>query len=307
MSSGSSFTISGRTCRSACWPRVGAAGAGDLRQHLATDAARRGRRYRRQPGAPPLAGRWADMGAAGDTVAGDRDPADDAGQVMRPYELGSSVSGYSSKQEATMKLSRRDFVKRAGASTALAGLSSMGRSGAGSASRGARKAGRTRNPAHPRHTAAVPLGAVRQGCATHAGQAAAPARGRAERRHHPDRRHGLRRHQRLRRPDQHAHPRAGGERGPEVHPLPHHRALLADAPGAAHRPQPSLGRHGQHHRDGHHGARLQLDPPEHCGHHPGDPAAERLQHRRLRQDAPDAGLGGEHLRPLRPLADRRRL
>jgi hypothetical protein len=32
----------------------------------------RRRRYRRQPGAPPLAGRWADLGAAGDTVAGNR-------------------------------------------------------------------------------------------------------------------------------------------------------------------------------------------------------------------------------------------
>ena len=77
--------------------------------------------------------------------------------------------------------------------------------------------------------------------------------------------------------------------------------------GAAHRAQPSLRRHGQHHRDGHHRARLQLDPPEHRGHHPRDAAAEWLQHRRVRQDAPDAGLGGEHLRPLRPLADRRRL
>ena len=57
----------------------------------------------------------------------------------------------------------------------------------------------------------------------------------------------------------------------------------------------------------HHRARLQLDPPEQRGHDPGDAAAERLQHGRVRQDAPDAGLGGEHLRALRPLADRRRL
>ena len=38
---------------------------------------------------------------------------------------------------------------------------------------------------------------------------------------------------------------------------------------------------------------------------PRDVAAERLQHGRLRQDASDAGLGGEHLGAVRPLADRR--
>ena len=31
-------------------------------------------------------------------------------------------------------------------------------------------------------------------------------------------------------------------RGPALHPLPHHRALLADPRGADHRPQPPLGR-----------------------------------------------------------------
>ena len=33
-------------------------------------------------------------------------------------------------------------------------------------------------------------------------------------------------------------------------PLPHHGAVLADPPGAADRPQPPLGGHGRHHRDG---------------------------------------------------------
>ena len=47
---------------------VGARWAGDLRQHLAFDAAHRGRRHRRQPGAPSFAGRRADLGAAGDAV-----------------------------------------------------------------------------------------------------------------------------------------------------------------------------------------------------------------------------------------------
>ena len=36
---------------------------------------------------------------------------------------------------------------------------------------------------------------------------------------------------------------------PQVHPLPHHRAVLADARGAAVRPQPPHRRHGRHHRD----------------------------------------------------------
>ena len=43
---------------------------------------------------------------------------------------------------------------------------------------------------------------------------------------------------------------AGGGR-PEVQPLPHDRAVLADAAGAADRAQPPLGRHGRHHRDRH--------------------------------------------------------
>ncbi len=61
----------------------------------------------------------------------------------------------------------------------------------------------------------------------------------------------LRRVQRLRRPLPHA---GGGEAGggrPQVQPLPHHGDLLGDAAGPADRPQPSLRRHGRHHRDRH--------------------------------------------------------
>jgi arylsulfatase A-like enzyme len=46
---------------------------------------------------------------------------------------------------------------------------------------------------------------------------------------------------------------AGGR--PEVQPLPHDGAVLADAAGAADRAQPPLGRDGRHHRDRHVGAR----------------------------------------------------
>ena len=42
-------------------------------------------------------------------------------------------------------------------------------------------------------------------------------------------------------------PGARGSRRPEVQPLPHHRALLANPSSAAHWSQPSFCRHGQHH------------------------------------------------------------
>ena len=41
--------------------------------------------------------------------------------------------------------------------------------------------------------------------------------------------------------------------------------MLADPAGAAHGPQPSLGRHGRNHGDRDLGARLQLDAAEHSG------------------------------------------
>ena len=44
---------------------------------------------------------------------------------------------------------------------------------------------------------------------------------------------------------------ASGRERAQVQPLPHNRALLADAPGAADGTQPPLRRHGRHHRDRH--------------------------------------------------------
>ncbi len=67
-----------------------------------------------------------------------------------------------------------------------------------------------------------------------ADRAAAAARGSAERARDPARRRRLRRVERLRRPDHHADRRAARRQRPQVQPLPHDRALLADAPGAAH-------------------------------------------------------------------------
>ena len=94
-------------------------------------------------------------------------------------------------------------------------------------------------------------------------------------------------------PCRHADLRAAGRRRAEVHPLPHDGAVLADAPGAADRPQPPLGRHGRHHRDRHLGARLQLDPAEHRGAAGRDAQAQRLLHGAVRQVPRGAGLGDE--------------
>ena len=129
------------------------------------------------------------------------------------------------------------------------------------------------------------------------------ARGRAERADRAHRRHGLRHAERVRRADPHADRRAPGAGGAALQPVPHDGGLLADADGAAQRPQPPHEQHGRDHRDGHrvpgqHGA-----APEQRGAARRDAAAERLQHRLLRQEPRDRALGGQPLRPDRPLAD----
>ena len=140
-----------------------------------------------------------------------------------------------------------------------------------------------------------------------ADRAAAPAGGRAERAGRAARRRRLRRLQRLRRAVRDADRRAAGGRRAQVHPLPHHRAVLADPAGAADRPQPPHGRHGRDHRDRHLGARLQLDPPEHRAR----PLAETLKLNGYStaqfgkcHEVP--GVGDQPDGPVRRLADRRR-
>lgn len=139
-----------------------------------------------------------------------------------------------------------------------------------------------------------------------ADRAAAPALRRAQRPDRPARRRRLRRRQRLRRAVRDADRRAARGRRPALHPLPHHGAVLADAPGAAHRAQPPLGWHGRHHRDRDRGARVQLDPPEHGGAARRDAQAQRLLDGAVRQVPRGSGLGDEPARPLRRLAHRRR-
>ena len=144
------------------------------------------------------------------------------------------------------------------------------------------------------------------------GDAAAPLRGegprgRPERADRADRRHGLRHVERVRRADPHADGRAPGQRRPALQPVPHDGPLLADANGAAQRPQPPHEQHGRDHGDGdrlpgQHGA-----APGQRGAARRDAAPERLQHRLLRQEPRDGGLGGESLRPDHPLAEPLRL
>ena len=83
---------------------------------------------------------------------------------------------------------------------------------------------------------------------------------------------------------------AAGRRRPALQPVPHHGSVRAHQAGAAHRPQPSLGRHGQHHRDRDLGAGQQLAAPEHQGAAGHDPQAQRLLDGAVRQVPRGAGV-----------------
>ena len=91
--------------------------------------------------------------------------------------------------------------------------------------------------------------------------------------------------------------------GPALQPVPHHGALLADADGAALRPQPPHEQHGRHHRDRHGLSRQHRAAAGQRRAARGDAAAERLQHGLLRQEPRDGGVGGQPLRADQPLAD----
>ena len=121
---------------------------------------------------------------------------------------------------------------------------------------------------------------------------AAAAEGRAERADRADRRRRLRRVVGVRRAVQHAGGRAAGGGWAEAQPLSHHRAVLADPPGAADRTQPPLRRHGRDHRDGHLGAGQQQHPAQGEGADRRNPEAQRLFDRAVRQVPRGAGVGG---------------
>ena len=76
--------------------------------------------------------------------------------------------------------------------------------------------------------------------------------------------------------------------GSALHELPHDRAVLADARVPPDRAQPSLRRHGAHHRPGDGLPRLLRPHPEVARLPPRDARAQRLRHVRGRQVAPHA-------------------
>ena len=161
----------------------------------------------------------------------------------------------------------------------------------------------------PRHPAAGARDVRRQGpryvvCAD---RGPAASGGRPERLDRADRRRRLRLVERVRRAVRHAERGAPRGRRAQVQPLPHHGVVLADAGGAAQRPQPSRRGHGRHHRDRDGCAGLQLDAAEHVRPARRDPQAQRLLHGPVRQVPRGAGLADEPDGAVRQLADRQRL
>ena len=119
-----------------------------------------------------------------------------------------------------------------------------------------------------------------------------------------DRRRGFRQSRDLRRADRHAELHPDGGRGCPLQPLPRPRALLADAGGAPHRPQQPRGRLRLGRRVLDRIPRLHGVRPGRLRSVPEDPPGQRLQHRRVRQVAPDAGRPAGPGRAVQPLARR---
>ena len=139
-----------------------------------------------------------------------------------------------------------------------------------------------------------------------ADRAVAAAEGRAQRPRRPDQRLRVRRVERIRRAHPDAERRtAGGERA-QVQPLSHDRVVLAHAPGAAHRAQPSFREHGRCLRDRDIGPRLHLGAAEEQGAARHDAQAQWLLDRAVRQMSRSANLGNEPDGAVRPVAHRRR-
>ena len=119
-----------------------------------------------------------------------------------------------------------------------------------------------------------------------------------------DRRRGLWRAEHVWRRDSDPGPRPHRQERPALHAVPFHGPLLADARGADHRPQPSLGRLRRGLRTVHGLPRLQQHHPERQGDHRPDPQRQRLRHLLVRQGPQHANLQRQPGRAVRPVADR---
>ena len=126
----------------------------------------------------------------------------------------------------------------------------------------------------------------------------------AERPPHHHRRRRFRRaeHFRRRHPDADHGPHRQERPALQQHPLD--GAVLADAGGADHRPEPPLGRLRRHLRAVDRLPRLQQHHPRGQGDHRPDPPRQRLCHGLVRQGPQHPGLRRELGRPVRPVADR---
>ncbi len=131
------------------------------------------------------------------------------------------------------------------------------------------------------------------------GQGAEP---RTQCRHRADRRRRLRRTEHVRRSHSHANDGPAGAGRPALQQLPHDGAVLADAQRAQDRAEPPHRQHRLDHGERHRLPRQHRAESEQRGAAGGDAAAQRLQHRRVRQVARNRRLGDQRLGPVRPLA-----
>ena len=136
--------------------------------------------------------------------------------------------------------------------------------------------------------------------ATHGGAAQA----RAERAAHHDRRPGLRRVGHVRRRDSDSGDGSHREGGAALHAVPLHGALLADARGAHHRPQPPLGRLWCHRRNVHRLPGVRLGHRARERHDRNHSPGQRLRHLLVRQEPQHAHLPVQRGRTFRPVAGR---
>ncbi len=108
----------------------------------------------------------------------------------------------------------------------------------------------------------------------------------------------------VRRSHQHAELHPPGRAGPSLQPLPRHGAVLADAGGAADRPEQPRGRLRLGRRVRGRLPGLLRDAAAGLRSAASHPAGQRLQHGRVRQVAPHARRPARSGRAVRPLAER---